>query len=113
MGRNFNDEEFNYCEKCGSLFINFCVKCYQQGAYERTVNLMEKHGLTEDNMIRILTEHVVNDGNFSALSFAINLRGMKGGQKAAETSAEPTEFNEAKQRIASVIASIVKRKGSE
>jgi hypothetical protein len=76
-------------------------------------SLMERCGLTEDALIEILAKHV-KDGNFPALSKAIDMMDMKPNLKT-EVSGPDGEplIDAAKERLLSKIAAIAQREGKE
>lgn len=98
-------EKVKICEHCGNRYVNFCVKCRRRKRQELVEELMDKYALDDENLIRLLSEHVYN-GNFPALSLAIAIKDMKPGAKAEVTGADggPIEIREARERLASILA---------
>jgi len=98
-------ENISICETCGQPYLNFCVACAKQNREELVEELMEKYGLDVERLISELSEHVLNDRNFSALKTAIELMSMKPATKADITSGgKPIRVDDAtKARLLSKI----------
>ncbi len=74
---------------------------------------MEENGLTEETIIEFLAKHI-KDGNFPALSKAIDMMDMKPSTKTEVSGPEGEPLiDAAKERLLSQIASIAKRSGQE
>jgi len=97
---------FSVCGKCGSLFLNFCLICEKAGLAERVWEIMGRHNLKEDNLIKMLADHIA-EGSFPALNLAITMRDMKPSVKSETTIIPGGEISEAKDRIASLLARLV------
>lgn len=106
-------KDIKHCPKCGETYEVFCLRCRKRHRLERTEAEMERCGLTEETLIKILADHV-KDGNFPALAKAIDIMDMKPSNKT-EVSGPDGEplIDAAKQRLLSKIASIAKREGSD
>jgi hypothetical protein len=105
-------EEFKVCPVCGAFYMNLCVHCTKAGIEERVLELMDRHGLKEDELIRILAEQV-KDGKFPALNLAIALRDMKPADRHEVDLTEGKKLNDARDRISSLLSKITGRKRSE
>ena len=63
------------CPDCGRKYFNWCVYCMAQQEVESVPQLMEKWGLSTDNLIQELAYHV-SQNSFPAVSLALSLRGI-------------------------------------
>lgn len=111
MGKGPQDD-LKSCPKCGAFYLNFCVHCKKRGIEERVWELLGKHELNEDNLIRILAEKV-REGNFPALNLAIALRDMKPSEKHEVDLNEGSKVNDAKDRIAALLSRLPKPKPAD
>jgi predicted RNA-binding Zn-ribbon protein involved in translation (DUF1610 family) len=105
--------DIKHCPRCGDAYVVFCMRCRKKHRLERTEAEMEKCGLTEETLIQFLSQHI-KDGNFPALSKAIDMMDMRPTNKT-EVSGPDGEplIDAAKERLLSKIASIAKRSGSD
>jgi hypothetical protein len=64
------------CPHCGRNYFNWCTYCQSQQEIEDVPKVMEKFGLTTDNLVAELANHINNFNSFPALNLAFNLRGL-------------------------------------
>jgi hypothetical protein len=107
---NVKPENISICENCGQPYLNFCVACAKQNREELVEDLMDQHGLSIERLITELSEHILNDRNFSALRTAIELRSMKPATKADITSGgKPLRIDDdTKARILTKVNQLIK-----
>lgn len=95
MATNISENLF-ICDACGQPYMNFCVHCAKQKREELVEELMDQYGLTVQKLVSELSEHVLNDRNFSALKTAIELKSMRPATKTDITSGgQPIRVDEA------------------
>jgi hypothetical protein len=100
---------FLVCDDCGSFYINFCLHCKKAGLEERVWELLSRYDLTEDTLIRVLSEHI-KEGSFPALNLAITMRDMKPANRAEVSVADGGEIREARDRIGNLLDRLAKKK---
>lgn len=105
--------ENHICPRCGERYEVYCLKCKKRFRLERMEREMEKNGLTEESLIEFLAKHIT-DGNFPALSKAIDMMEMKPSNKT-EVSGPDGEplVDAAKERLLNKVAALAKRAGTE
>ena len=104
--------DYKICQKCGALYINFCIHCEKRGIGERVWELMSRFGLNEEELIRILADQV-HDGKFAALSLAIAMRDMKPAEKHEVDIEDGQKLNDAKRGIVNLLSKLAGRKRPE
>jgi len=97
---------YRICDICGSLFMHFCLHCKKAGLDERVWEIMERYMLNEDELIRILSEHI-SEGSFPALNLAIAMRDMKPTVRSETTIVPSGEIADARGRIAGLLDRLV------
>jgi len=97
---------YRVCDICGSLFMNFCLHCKKAGLDERVWEIMERYKLNENELIRILSEHI-SEGSFPALNLAIAMRDMKPTVRSETTIIPGGEIADARDRIAGLLDRLV------
>jgi hypothetical protein len=103
---------YKVCDNCGSLFLHFCLHCSKMGIEERVFEIMDRYSLNEDNLIKMLSEHI-NEGSFPALSLAITLREMRPSTKSEVAVTDRTEIRDAKERLGALMDKMVKAKSAK
>ncbi len=111
MGRGL-DDNLKICKKCGDSYFNVCLRCAKAGIEERVYELMNKHMLNEDELIRILADQV-KDGKFAALNLAILLRGLKPADKHEVDINEGKKLSDAKDGIHNLLSRLVRGKKTD
>ena len=102
---------FRVCDSCGSLYLHFCLQCKRSGIEERVSEIMDRYNLGEENLIKILADHI-KEGNFPALSLAISMREMKPTQKSEVTVNPGSEIKEARERLGGLMNKLSRAKNS-
>jgi hypothetical protein len=110
MGRETDD--FNVCDKCGSLYLNFCLHCKKAGIEERVYEIMERYQLNEDRLIKILADHI-SEGSFPALNLAISMKDMKPAAKSEVKVSPGGEIKDAKDRLVGLLDRLSTYKGKD
>jgi hypothetical protein len=105
---------FKVCDKCGSFYLNFCLHCEKAGLEERIHEIMGRHQLTEESLIKILADHIAS-GSFPALNLAITMKDMKPSAKSEIKVSAGGEIKDAKDRLVGLLdrLSTYKRKDDE
>ncbi len=101
-------EEFKVCDRCGSLYIRLCIHCEKLGIEERTWELLERFGLTEEKLVEALAKSV-KDGNFPALNLAITMRDMKPADRHVVAMDEGKKIKDVKERLGLILNRLSKR----
>jgi hypothetical protein len=101
------------CPVCGDYYEVFCLRCKKRHRLERMEREMENNGLTEATVIQFLAKHI-QDGNFPALSKAIDMLDMRPNVKTeiSGPDGEPL-IDAAKERLLSKIAATAQRAGKD
>jgi hypothetical protein len=63
------------CSECGRQYFNWCIYCQSQKEIESIPQIMEKFGLSTDNLVLELA-HQISQNSFPALNLAFNLKGI-------------------------------------
>jgi len=93
---------YRVCDECGSLYLHFCIHCKKSGIEERVYEIMGRYDLNEEELIRILSEHI-REGSFPALNLAITMREMKPAAKTEVNLTAGTEIKDAKERLGGLL----------
>lgn len=108
MAETYNTED-KFCEKCGSVYRNFCVECERRALPEEMALLMNKYGMTQDRLVKELATFIVGgECNLAALKIALGMRGMSAPQKV-EAVVEDKGATDA-SKLAAVLAKLNSRK---
>ena len=115
MGKGSLDG-YKVCDECGAFYLNFCLNCAKRGLDERVWEIMNRHELNEEELVRILAAHIA-DGSFPALNLAITLRDMKPANRSEISVADSKELSGAKERLGNLLSRLAtgnrKRESSE
>lgn len=109
-------ENYSICDRCGKPYLNFCVSCAKVNREEMVEELMDKFGLTVEELIRTLALEVTKeDVNFGALRLAIEMRSMKPATKTDVTSGgQPLAIDQnVKDRLLNKISKVVKPESAD
>ncbi len=99
---------YKVCEDCGSLYLNFCLHCAKAGQEDRVWEIMNRYGLNEEVLIKVLTD-LVSEGNTSALNIAIKMRDMMPADKSEVAVIDPS-IREARDRLGNLLEKLVRGK---
>ena len=100
------------CSECGSFYMNFCLHCKKADLDERVWELLDRFGLNEEELIRILAAHV-NGGSFPALNLAVTLKDMKPASRSEVSINDNEDLRGAKDRINNLLSKLVDRRRQE